>query len=165
MVVMRTCGLAWFALALLAASAGAAHAGDIPTAPILRIETGTHEAAINDIAVDQADQQVVTVSDDKTLRIWSSVNGEAVGTARGPIGPGSEGELYAVALSPSGKTIAVGGDTGIAWDGSAEIYLFNREHASWLGRIGLGTIRADAINHLAFSPDGHYLAVARQSVG
>jgi hypothetical protein len=160
MLVKRICGLLGCAIVLLALPAGSALAGEIPAAPILRIETGAHEAAINDIAIDQADQQVVTVSDDKTLRIWSSGNGEALGVARVPIGGGSEGALYAVALSPSGKTIAVGGDTGIAWDGSAQIYLFNREHASWLGRIGLGAIPADAINHLAFSPDGHYLAVA-----
>ena len=137
-----------------------AAAADIPTAPILRIETGMHGATINGIAVDKADRELVTVSDDKTVRVWSTVNGELVTTARGPIGAGPEGGLYAVALSPSGKTIAVGGYTGIAWDGSAEIYLFNRQDGKWLGRIGLGDVPADAITHLAFSPDGRYLAVA-----
>ena len=69
---------------------------EIPTAPILRIETGMHGASINGIAVDQAHQQLVTVSDDKTVRIWSIADGQPVATARGPIGPGQEGALYAV---------------------------------------------------------------------
>src|SRR5665213_2046370 len=112
---------------LAAAAAPLAHAGDIPTAPFLRIETGMHGAAINGLAVDAADGQLVTVSDDKTARIWSSTDGEPVETLRGPIGDGPEGGLYAVALSPSGKTIAVGGYTGICWDGGAAVYLFNRQ--------------------------------------
>ena len=144
---------------LAAAAAPLAHAGDIPTAPFLRIETGMHGAAINGLAVDAADSQLVTVSDDKTARIWSSTDGEPVETLRGPIGDGPEGGLYAVALSPSGKTIAVGGYTGIAWDGSAALYLYNRVGGTWLGRIALGA-GTDAVTHLAFSPDGHYIAVA-----
>ena len=152
------CTFAWgLALALLPASGMAA---EIPTAPLLRIETGMHGAAINGIAVDQADQQLVTVSDDKTVRIWSTGNGQLLATGRGPIGRGPEGGLYAVALSPSGKTIAVGGYTGIAWDGSAAVYLFSRQDGNWLGRITFGAIKTDVITHIAFSPDGRYLAVA-----
>src|SRR5262249_38953441 len=86
-----------------------ARGADIPTAPILRIETGMHGASINGLAVDEAHGQMVTVSDDKTVRIWSIADGQLAATARGPIGAGSEGALYAVALSPSGDTIAVGG--------------------------------------------------------
>ena len=46
------------------------------------------------------------------------MRGEAAGrdtiALRGPIGDGPEGGLYAVALSPSGKTIAVGGYTAMS---------------------------------------------------
>ncbi|HXQ50350.1 MAG TPA: caspase family protein [Stellaceae bacterium] len=146
-------------IVLAAVPAWGARAADIPTTPQLRIETGMHGGAINAIAVDAADKQIVTVSDDKTARIWSATDGDLVTTLRGPIGPGPEGGLYAVALSPSGKTIAVGGYTGIAWDNSAAIYLFGRAEGNWIGRIALGA-GADVITHLAFSPDGHYLAVA-----
>ncbi len=134
-------------------------AAEIPTTPFLRIETGMHGAAINDIAVDEADKEVVTVSDDKTLRVWSATDGALVTTVRAPIGPGPEGGLYAVALSPSGKTIVVGGYTGITWDDSASLYLYNRQAGTWLGRIALGA-GTDAINRLAFSADGRYIAVA-----
>ncbi|HUZ75783.1 MAG TPA: caspase family protein [Stellaceae bacterium] len=151
--------LGLFLLAATPAWSGTAAAADIPTVPFLRIETGMHGAAINGIAVDEADQQIVTVSDDKTLRLWSETTGELLNTLRAPIGPGPEGGLYAAALSPSGKTIVAGGYTGITWDGSASIYLYNRKAGTWLGRIGLGA-GTDAINHLAFSPDGRFIAVA-----
>lgn len=108
-------------VALAAALPLGARGADIPTTPFLRIETGMHGAAINGIAADATDRQLVTVSDDKTARIWSAGDGDLVATLRVPIGPGAEGGLYAVALSPSGKTIAVGGYSGISWDGGAEI--------------------------------------------
>jgi DNA-binding beta-propeller fold protein YncE len=144
---------------LLVGGTPRARSDEIPSSPFLRIETGMHGAAINGLAVDTADKELVTVSDDKTARVWSTTDGSLVSTLRGPIGAGPEGGLYAVALSPSGKTIAVGGYTGIAWDGSAGIYLFSRADGNWLGRIALGA-GTDTITHLAFSPDGHYLAVA-----
>src|SRR5689334_14983069 len=118
---------------------------DIPTAPILRIESGMHGASINGIAVDEADQQLVSVSDDKTMRIWSLADGQLLATGRPPIGSGQEGALYAVALSPSGETIAAAGYTGISWDGAAEIYLFKRQGGTWLGRIALGKVKADTV--------------------
>jgi len=145
------------------AAVSAACAADIPTSPFLRIETGMHGASINAVAVaagDEKDAQLVTVSDDKTIRIWSLQDGALLRTARGPIGNGPEGALYAMALSPSGKTVAAAGYTGLTWNGSAEIYLFNREDGAWVGRLGFGTIPTDTINRIAFSPNGRLIAVA-----
>jgi WD40 repeat protein len=39
--------------------------------PILRIETGTHTAVVGGIASSPDAQQIVTASDDTTLRLWS----------------------------------------------------------------------------------------------
>ncbi|HZT51846.1 MAG TPA: hypothetical protein VFA22_07935, partial [Stellaceae bacterium] len=143
----------------LLAAAAAARAAEISVAPVLRIETGMHGAAINGIAADEADHQLVTVSDDKTARVWSATDGTLLTTIRAPVGPGAEGGLYAATLSPSGKTIVVGGYTGIDWDGSASIYLYSRVDGAWLGRIALGP-GTDAVNRLAFSPNGRFIAVA-----
>jgi WD40 repeat protein len=44
---------------------------ELPSEPILRIETGQHGAMINRIGTDAANRFVVTASDDKTVRIWS----------------------------------------------------------------------------------------------
>jgi DNA-binding beta-propeller fold protein YncE len=149
----------WLVALLAACAAPARAADDAPSlAPILRIETGQHGAAINKVAVHGA--SVVTVSDDKTARVWSLDSGEASQVLRGPIGTGAEGALYAVALSPSGRTVAVAGHTGLSWDRTASIYLFNRESGQWSGSIALTNTPTDAINHVAFSPDGQAIAVA-----
>jgi WD40 repeat protein len=158
MVTTRLLFPIWLVVLAVACPA-AGWCADIPTAPILRIESGMHGASINGIAFDEADQQLVSVSDDKTVRIWSVADGQLLATARPPIGGGQEGALYAVALSPSGETIAAAGYTGISWDGAAEIYLFKRLGGAWLGRIALGNVKADTVNHLAFSPDSRYIAV------
>jgi WD40 repeat protein len=151
--------LGWLIGVGVLALAASSRADELPTAPILRIESGMHGAAINRIAVRAGDRQLVTVSDDKTIRVWSTENGQLLETLRGPIGSGPEGALYAVALSPSGKSVAAAGHTGISWDGSAAVYFFNRETGIWIGRIGFGGVKTDVINALAFSPDGNLLAV------
>src|SRR5688500_13972631 len=107
----------WLALAAFLVASSLASAADIPTSPSLRIETGMHGAAINRLVYSRADQQLISVSDDKTARSWSVATGEPTGVLRGPIADGGpEGALYAVALSPSGKTLVVGGHTGLDWD-------------------------------------------------
>src|SRR5258706_13188771 len=83
----RCLTIALLLIAAIAMLPFGASGADIPTAPILRIETGMHGASLNGIAVDQAHQQLVTVSDDKTVRSWSIADGQPVAIARGPIGP------------------------------------------------------------------------------
>ncbi|HYD99190.1 MAG TPA: caspase family protein [Alphaproteobacteria bacterium] len=146
------------ALALLTGLWGAARAESVPTAPVLRVETGMHGAAINRIAVRAAEGQVLTVADDKTLRIWSLADGGLLRTVRGPVGDGPEGALYAAAVSKSGKTLIAGGHTGLQWDNTGQLYFFDRE-GNWVGRFAFGAVRSDAITALAFSPDGKWLYV------
>ncbi len=125
------------------------------TQPILRIETGTHAALVNRIAVDAANRFLVTASADKTARVWDLSSGQLLRVLRPPIGEGSEGRLYTIAISPDGNTVAVGGWTGAEWDGTNSIYLFDRETGILTNRI---TNIPNVINYLAYSPDGRYLA-------
>ncbi len=140
------------AAALLAPPAAA---GEVGTVPIPVIETGMHGAAIN--RIDTAAGFLATVSDDKTLRLWEIAGGDLLATLRVPAGPGNEGKLYAVAARPDGSVVAVGGWTGVAWDGGAFIYLIDGRGLKMRGRIGPF---AGTVNHLAFSPDGRFLAAA-----
>lgn len=78
--------------------------------PFLRVETGRHEADINGIALLDGGRTAVTVSDDKTARLWTADGLDLLDTLRPPIGPQDQGALYAVATS--GDLIAVGGRIG-----------------------------------------------------
>ena len=132
-----------------------AQAGEPTTQPLLRLETGMHMAPNIQIATDAAGRWAVTASHDKTARIWNVASGEPVGVLRVPQDAGDEGKLYAVAMSPDGEKVAVGGWTGGDWDQQASIYLFDRATQRLLRRIsGLPNV----IHKLAYSPDGRWLA-------
>jgi WD40 repeat protein len=125
-----------------------------PTEPILRIETGMHTAVIRRIGIDRDNRYLVTASDDKTARVWELASGRLLRVLRPPLGEGNEGNLYAVAMSPNGRTVAVGGWTKLD-SLNNNIYLFDRESGRLLRRIaGLPNV----INHLTYSPDGNRLA-------
>src|SRR5690348_4330715 len=144
--VMRL-GPALALLMLLAGVAAPARATDgaDPVTPILRIETGMHDAVINRLALAGDGNELITVSDDKTTRRWSLADGTARGVWRTPIGDGDEGALYAVAAAQD--TVVVGGRSG---GRSAALYVLDRRSGQMRGSIG-GF--ADAISALAFSPD------------
>jgi DNA-binding beta-propeller fold protein YncE len=148
---------AWLRAWLLAlATAGAAAQSEpVPSAPQLRIEAGMHTAAVNRIDTDAAGRYAVTSSNDKTARVWEVASGRLLKVLRPPIGPGNEGKLFAVAISPDGGTVAVAGWTGVDWSGRAQVYLFDRQSGHLNSRLG-GL--PDVVYHLRFSPDGRWLA-------
>jgi WD40 repeat protein len=127
-----------------------------PDAPILRLNTTAHSAGIWRIATDRENRYAVTASDDKTARIWSLADGRLLNVLRVPVGDGNMGRLYAVAMTPDGGTVALGGRTGVS--GTEEnIYVFDRASGAMRARLsGL----PKAVMHLAFSADGHTLAAA-----
>ena len=77
--------------------------------PRLVINSGGHMALIRDIMFSPDGSLLYSASDDKTVRVWDVATGEMVRVLRGQIGAGHEGKLFAAALSPDGRTLAVGG--------------------------------------------------------
>ena len=109
---MGAARLVWLAaLALLMAAPARAQSDGLPTEPMLRINAPSHIAMIRRIATDAAERFAVTASDDKTVRVWSLPDGTLQRVIWLPSGEGNLGKAYAVALSPDGGTIAVGGWT------------------------------------------------------
>ena len=66
-------------------------------------------AMIRSIAFTPDGRQLVSASDDKTIRVWDLASGKTVRTIRGESAPGHAGKVYAMALSPDGKWLAAGG--------------------------------------------------------
>ena len=78
--------------------------------PILVLDAGGHTSRVGKVLFTLDGKEVITVSDDKTIRFWNAAGGRpAPGVLRPPIGKGPEGRLDAAALSPDGQTLAVGG--------------------------------------------------------
>jgi hypothetical protein len=148
-------------LASLALSPRFIQASEPPAAPILRIDPGEHTTTIRRISGDAAGRWLVTAGDDKAARVWDLAGGRLLTTLRPAIGTGNEGKLNAVAMSPDGQIVALGGWTQfnegsneIAADGNT-IYLFDRASGRMLSRIAN---LPNVVQHLAYSPDGRMLA-------
>jgi hypothetical protein len=134
---------------------GTGRAEPLPTAPLLRIETGRHTAFIHALAIDEAADRVYSASEDKTVRVWRASDGRLLDTFRVPAGARAEGQLYALALSPDHRLLAVAGWT--CWDSesAACIYLLDAATGALVARLrGL----PEVVAALRFSANGQYLA-------
>ncbi|NJL15525.1 MAG: hypothetical protein HC913_22625, partial [Microscillaceae bacterium] len=77
--------------------------------PRLVIDTQGHASTVGTILFTPDGKTLISVSEDKTIRFWDVRTGELKKTLRGQVGEGPEGKIYAVAISPDGQTLAVGG--------------------------------------------------------
>src|SRR5262245_30212818 len=94
-------------------------------APILSVETGMHTTLIRRVVPDIPRNRLITASDDKTIRVWQMPEAQLLQILRVPMDNGHEGQLFALAASPDGTMVAVGGWTGWDWDKAGSIYLFD----------------------------------------
>ena len=142
--------------------AALAHAGEPSTAPILRIEAGAHVLPITLLDLDRVRNRAITAGYDKTVRIWQLPELRLVRTLRVPIEAGNEGVLFAAAVSPDGRHVAVGGWTGWQWNQSASVYVFDSETGALIRRVG-GFPRL--VSALGYTADGRHLVVGMQGEG
>jgi WD40 repeat protein len=125
--------------------------------PQLMLDTGGHMALIRDIAFTPDGRQLVSGSDDKTIRIWDLTTGKTLRAIRGESAPGDPGKNFAIALSADGKWIAAGGWFGGNVDESRSVRIFDFATGHL---VALLKGHVDVIFGVAFSPDGRYLISA-----
>ncbi len=128
---------------------------EFTTDPILRLEIGQHTARVNRISVDGQQRFLVSGSLDKTARVYDIETGRLLKTLRIPVEGINVGKIDVAAISPDGDTVAVGGYTGSKFAGEQVIYFLDRNTGAMVRRIGN---LPNVIKHLAYSPDGRYLA-------
>ena len=127
--------------------------------PILVLDSGGHTSIVWKVLFTPDGKELISVSDDKTIRFWDVASGEPIRVLRPPIGPGREGMLYAAALSPDGRTLAVGG-YGLK-DAIGSIYLISTTTGR-IERVLKG--HTERIHSLAFGvPPGGRLLLASGS--
>ena len=77
--------------------------------PELVIDTQGHSGIVNGLIVNPEGNKLISVSEDKTIRIWNLTNGDLERTLRTQAETGFLGRIYAAALSPDGRFLAIAG--------------------------------------------------------
>jgi WD40 repeat protein len=125
--------------------------------PLLTLDPGGHSSFVGRVFVTPSGEQVITVGDDKAVRVWDLQTGETVHTIRLPAGVTDEGSLLAGALSPNGKRLVVAGvPLKSVKPGSVPLFVLNAETGALVKTISAA--RAD-VTCLDFAPDGNQIAV------
>ena len=148
----------WLGTMLFWLATHAALAQDPQNEPQLRVEAGMHTAIARHVALSADGKRMVSASYDKTIRVWSLPDGRLENVFRVPIGEGFEGSIFAIALSPDGKTIAVGG-----WMKQKFVYLLDATSGEIIRTLGPNP---EVTINLAFSPlGGNLVAVFGSNFG
>ena len=150
--------LAGLALVLCTAPLGA----QTIAGAFLDFDSGGHRATVRDIVFLDDAETLVSISEDKTARIWDWQAGVTLNVLRGQIGPANEGKMLALAAIPGTQLIATGGFFAGPYSGVpfCDIRLFDRQTgklAAVLGGLDL------PVFGLATTADGMVLAGAGQN--
>jgi WD40 repeat protein len=125
--------------------------------PVLVLDPDGPSASVRNVLFTPDSQQVILTGLDKTARVVDVTTGETVRVFRLPLGAGDEGALHAAALSPGGKTLAVGGMPFGRGAHGILIYLISMTSGR-VEKVLRG--HSDIITYLDFSHDGRHLASA-----
>lgn len=123
-------------------------------APRIVINPMGHSAKIHNLLFTPDGRKLISVSEDKTIRIWNPESGQMLKKFESQIGDGPEGMLYASAISPDGKYLAVAGYP-VSSEKENYIIIIDLEKNT---QVGTAIGHTNVINTLSFSGNGMYLA-------
>lgn len=120
------------------------------------MDSGGHTAYIRNVFITPANDKVITVAEDKSVRIWDIKSRTTLKTLRFPSGLGEEGALKTAALSSKGRLAVAGSPVTNAKGnpGANSIYLINVDTGALAKSINV----AGEIQSVHFSSDGKYVA-------
>ena len=129
----------------------AAPEGERHDKPMLMLDAGGHTSRVGTVLFTPEGRRLISVSQDKTIRIWNVQTGEMLQVLRPPIYPGGSGIAD---LSPDGSTLAFAGhgpETGTNY----WIYLIDLVSGR-ISRVLKG--HSNNILKISFSRDGQWIA-------
>jgi WD40 repeat protein len=121
--------------------------------PRIVINSMGHSAKIQNLTFTPDGERMISVSEDKTVRVWNARTGEMLKKFESEIGDGSTGMLYASALSPDGNLLAIAGYT-ITKDNQVYIAIIDMKKGV---QVATALGHTNVINGLAFTGNGKYL--------
>jgi len=123
--------------------------------PFLVFDAQGHTALPRAALFTNDSKQVVTVAEDKTVRIWDVASGRPVRVLRLPAGTWKEGVPWAAALVPPGNRLAVAGISSGLGENGGQIHILDLKSGKIVQTF---TGHERAITGLAVSRDGTGLA-------
>ncbi|MBL8797623.1 MAG: caspase family protein [Planctomycetia bacterium] len=123
--------------------------------PILVLDAGGHTAVIRRVLFTPDGRQIVSAGHDKTIRVWDALTGEPLQVIRPPVGLGDEGCINAAALTPDGKSLAIGGMPYGSFKFGSMVHVISLETGQ-VTQVLRG--HRHIITTVAISPDGKRLA-------
>lgn len=122
-------------------------------APRIVINSMGHSAKVQNLNFTPDGERIISVSEDKSVRVWNAATGEMLKKYESQIGDGSNGMLYASALSPDGNLLAIAGYT-IATDNQVFIAIIDLNKGV---QVATALGHTNVINSMAFTGNGKYL--------
>lgn len=120
----------------------------------MSLEWGGHIGAVWQVAFTPDSNTLISAADDKTVRVWDVATGQLLRVIHLPQVADQFQRIFALAVSPDGRTIAVGGALFPQTPNSGRIFVVSLETGKAI-HVHRGH---DGVRSLAYSHDGKRLA-------
>ncbi len=123
-------------------------------APRIVINPQGHAGKVHNLVFTPDGNRLISISEDKTIRMWNAQTGQQIKKFESQIGDGYEGMFYTSALSPDGKLLAVAGYQ-VSTEKENYVIIIDIEKGE---QVATAIGHTDVINSLSFSGSGQFLA-------